>query len=241
MKRNRISTFLIFALLFPAACYATDNHPVPAQEKAHKVARPARPQQPSKVVFPTRKKWKNICAYFNGFQPDNYTEILNKRNVEKLLGEVCNKGKGGECETPNISIKDLYKMGMPKDDEEFNYLISEDLIVSASFVDVDNDGANELRLYRTTGSANCMRSYFWKKDASGYYKFSNVKKYDDLYEDGRGCGAHIIFVKYNKSIYTLSINYESKDYWPRIDTVWKGSESELELVCTNNDLAIINE
>jgi uncharacterized protein len=197
----------------------------------------------AKTVCPTDNKWKIICDYFNKYQSEKYTESLNKRNIEKKLGEVCVKGNKEECEIPNVSIDVLYKKGINKDDEQLNYLIKDlkdkllsnypyDTVLRASLVDVDNDGIEEIRLWRYVGSAYCEHNYFWKKDTMGTYKFIDVKGYDDLAEEGSGCGAHLIFVPYMKSIYTLYIEDQPPDHIPRISEIWKGIETELIRACT---------
>jgi hypothetical protein len=66
----------------------------------------------------------------------------------------------------------------------------------------------------------------------GTYKFIDVKGYDDLAEEGSGCGAHLIFVPYMKSIYTLYIEDQPPDHIPRISEIWKGIETELIRACT---------
>jgi hypothetical protein len=228
------------ALLIPFTSYAADKtDPAPAKKL---VARTIR-NISVKTVCPTENKWKNVCSYFNKYQSKRYTDVLNKKNIEKILGDVCLKGTKEDCQSPNVSLDALYKKGINKDDDQFNYLIEDQkdklssndpyyTVLRASLVDIDNDGSEEIRLWRCVGSANCEHNDFWKKDTTGTYKFIDVKGYDALAEEGSGCGAHLIFVPYKKSIYTLYIEDQPPDHIPRISEIWKGSETELVRVCT---------
>ena len=106
------------------------------------------------TVYQTDDKWKDICAHFNKYQLVKYEEALNNKNIEKLLGEVCIGGKEELCEKPIIFTDNLYTMGMQKDDKEFGYLINDRFGLRASLVDVNNDGKDELRIWRRAERVN---------------------------------------------------------------------------------------
>ncbi|NTU42428.1 MAG: hypothetical protein HGA78_05145 [Nitrospirales bacterium] len=241
MAKAKLCILLVIAAFIPVAGYSADIKPVNVENEGvntnQKVA--------VSTIRPVSKKWKDICEYFNGYQQVKYREILDKRNVEQLLGDICVQAQKGDCDVDSIPFREIYNMGMCKEDERFDSLLHEGQGISASLIDVDNDGVKELRFWYYAGTAHCMRNFFWRKDASGQYKFIDAKGYDDLWEDGSGCNAHLIFVPYNNAIYTLYINNFREDTspgcTPRIRDIWSGSAAELTLICTDREWMIKND
>jgi hypothetical protein len=235
-NKNIFCVLLVIALLIPFYGYTADTIPL----KTQKVI--TNPNAEVSTVRPTNKQWKNICEYFNNFQPVKFREALDRMNIEQFLGAICVMSKNEDCDNDNIFFNEFYNMGMRKDDRLFNELISANIRIFASLVDVDNDGVNELRLWFYSGTANCMLNYFWKKDATGYYKFIDIEGYDVLREEASGCYARLIFVPYKNIIYTLYINEFNNDTYPgetpRIWDIWRGSISELTLICTDRQWMI---
>jgi hypothetical protein len=223
--------FLIIGLLFPSTC-------LPAESASSEIPKPAARNAYSKSslkrMCPTDPRWANICKFFNKYQTKDKCQKLTRTTVEQQLGKVCVEK---ECKASDISLDELYRMGISKDDTDLKDLISESerWPLSASLVDIDNDATKELRLRRTVGSARCVHSDFWKKDTSGHLSFVKAKGYDRLAEEGSGCGSHYEFIRYSGTIYTLCVNYDPPEHIPWIDTVWKGSATELTEICTDRD------
>jgi hypothetical protein len=233
MTNHRISfALLAIVFLYSVPCIAIETS---LSKIPKKVAREVQSRPSVKKVCPTDPKWADVCTHFNKYQGKKKCEALIKASVEQPIGGVCPIDKGGECGSPDISLNGLYQLGMNKDDYMLNQLIREDRTLFVSLVDIDNDGAKELRLHRTVGSAGCMHSYFWKKDSTGRYGFIEAREYDRLAEEGSGCGSHYEFIPYSGVTYTLCINYNPPEHIPRIDTVWRGSPAELMEICTYRD------
>lgn len=120
------------------------------------------------TIYPDKK---NVCEYVSGFIEEGKEKDLELfLNPEKAINKYCKNCKNKDKIT---ALDDSWL------DDSFVY--------TASNVDLDNDGKDELRLFTRVGSASCERNNFYKQDKDGKYKFIGNKQLEMFREEGAMC------------------------------------------------------
>jgi uncharacterized protein len=166
----------------------------------------------------------NECDFFQKYRSNPNAEEIKKRIAEHFLGEVCNPKYEKNCSTRDVTLLDLQTLGLSPDEPDFRALLNGPFAVYASLVDIDNDGIEELRLYRTVGTAHCTHSYFFKKTKEGVLKSIQDKQYHVFREERRFCDGDLMFIRFNGKVYTV-------ETYGNLDTVWIGSTNGLREIC----------
>jgi hypothetical protein len=96
--------------------------------------------------------------FFQKNRSNPNAEEIKKRIAEHFLGEVCNPKYEKNCSTRDVTLLDLQTLGLSPDEPNFRALLNGPFAVYAALVDIDNDGIEELRLYRTVGTEHCTHS-----------------------------------------------------------------------------------
>lgn len=168
------------------------------------------------------------CEFFGKFRGSAKWEELRSLNVENELGEIC-LPKYPACRDHNITLETLSGMGLPSNDDVLTELLHGQSYVNVALVDIDNNGVDDLRLYRTSGSARCTSSRFFKKSPEGIFKPVLSGGYEVLRQEARFCaGSDLLFVRYDSTLYSIERSIER---FHRVDTVWIGSANHLYELC----------
>lgn len=170
------------------------------------------------------------CEFFGKYRGAEKWDELRSLNVDNQLGEVCNpKYSLTLCFEPRVTVDALSDMGLPSDDRVLKELLHGRSLLSASLVDIDNDGVDDLRLYLTGGTAHCTSTNIFKKSSEGKFKPVLSGGYEVLREEGRFCGgSDLLFVRHDGTLYTIERSIER---FHRVDTVWIGSANHLYELC----------
>lgn len=166
----------------------------------------------------------NQCDFFQKYSKNVNAEELKKRAAERFLGDVCNPKYEKKCGKGTVTVQDLQTLGLSPDEPEFKGLLNGEWRVSASLVDVDNDGVEELRIFRTVGTLHCTHSYFFKKTREGLFKPIQDKRYSVFSEEGRFCNGDLMFIRFSGKVYAV-------ETYGKIDTVWIGFSDGLKEIC----------
>ena len=126
-----------------------------------------------------------ICTHAPGAD-----EISRKKlNPETNLGILCrDEKKDKDCLSAGLMKTLQIKPDVFMSDPDVSELVKSGYIINMSSVDVDNDGREEIRVWATVGSAQCVRSVFFKLAENGTYRRLDDKKYDMFTEEARFCG-----------------------------------------------------
>ena len=165
-----------------------------------------------------------ICKHFASFRKNADITRLERRSVEKRLGEVCTNRYPSICGQRNVAEDQLYAWGLSKNDPIVRSLFDGEWVVHASLIDIDNDGKNELRLFTIAGTARCTYSYFFRM-APGRPAERLEGDYEVLREEARYCDGGIAFLRHAGKNYTI-------EAYRTIDTVWRGDGARLLPVCS---------
>lgn len=169
------------------------------------------------------------CAYFQQLKA-NPTKIKTEPSAEHQLGVVCNPKYylPSECKSENITLEGLKMQGLSSEDPVFLKLLNDPWSITASLVDINNDGLNDVRLYRMVGTAHCTESYFFAKTNKGTLQFISNPEYETFHEEGRFCDGKMMFIRYKEIVYSLEIYGDGDSL--RLDTVWLGSKDGLRKI-----------
>jgi uncharacterized protein len=170
-----------------------------------------------------------VCDYFSKYNNPGGWRELRKLTVEKHLGEVCFP-EHKYCPLESVTLDSLNAMGLASEDGILNELRrNRQVVVKVSLVDIDNDDAEDLRLYRTGRNLRCTSSYFFKKAPDGRFKQVVSKDFEVLRYEGRFCaGDNLLFVRYEDAVYLVEHSNEKSH---KVRTVWISSANHLYELC----------
>jgi uncharacterized protein len=167
---------------------------------------------------------EDICRFLEHHGLNAGSSELKALNAEHMLGRICNPKYSAVCTKDDVPVSVLYEKGISKDDEALKGLLDDSWTLWASTVDIDNDGNDEIRIFRTGGTAHCTQSYFFKRNPSGTFHLLTEGDYGVFAEEGRFCDGNLFFIRYQGDVFAL-------ESYATIDTVWRGSETDVHQIC----------
>lgn len=156
---------------------------------------------------------KSVCEGISDFLKEGKEKDLELfLNPEKIIDNYCK------------NCKDKNKIAALEDswlDSSLSYTVSE--------IDLDNDGKDELRLYKVVGSASCERNYFFKQDDDGKYRFIKNEQLEIFREEGAMCGDEMLsFLRYKNINYIVNkIGFPPKEL-----IISEYQNNNLKKICT---------
>lgn len=183
---------------------------------------PRQKQTPSRPATANGSADAQVCRFLDSNGLYANSSALKTLNAERMLGRICNPNYRDVCTKDDVPVSALYKKGISKDDPTLNQLLGDTWTLWASTVDIDNDGHDEIRIFRTVGTAYCTENYFFKRDPSGVYHL--LYDEDTAGLDSDFCGTNLSFLRYRGRVFALE---SSKT----IETVWRGSDAGADRIC----------
>ena len=166
---------------------------------------------------------QDVCDFLQRHGRRSEASKVKVLSAERKLGRICNPKYERACLKDDVPVSALYHAGITKDDEVLKELLNETWTIWASAVDIDNDGVDEIRIFRMVGTAHCTQSYFFKRNTSGVFRHIS-EGYDVFVEEGRFCDGDLSFIRFQQQVF-------ASESYKAVDTVWHGSKGGIEQVC----------
>lgn len=129
------------------------------------------------------------------------------RAPERALGVLCG-GAGPACEAASraVSLEELTRAGAPLDAPAIQELLAAGAAVTVSRVDIDNDGAQDVRLVQRAGDAQCERSVALLASTDGKLRLETANGYERFGDQSRLCGRErLTFFRYRDVNYAAAL------------------------------------
>jgi hypothetical protein len=166
---------------------------------------------------------QDVCDFLQRHGRESKASEVKILGAERKLGRICSPKYDQACLKDDIPVSKLYQAGIAKDDKVLKQLLGDTWTLWASMVDIDNDGVDEIRIFRTVGTAHCTQSYFFKRGASGAFHHLS-EGYGVFVEEGRFCDGDLSFIRFQQQVFAI-------ESYKTVDAVWHGSKTGVHQVC----------
>lgn len=130
---------------------------------------------------------------------------LNDESDEQQLGDLCDSSvKKCESSEPSFDIARFREMGLDVAQEPLSSLIKSSYAVSASMVDVNNDGIPDLRLRQVAGTASCQGNNFFIGTKDKTYQAATGQIFEDKLTELCGDDS-VVFAQRGAVTYTVAL------------------------------------